>query len=150
MFHVSSMLHITRRIQSPLARCLCASLLSGAWREMRCLKSFLPIRNPVSLINHTGSVASWNVQKKWVQIVFLLTRLFSTAPKVQKLVSDMSNSELIALFSNPSSNRMELVKAGERLFQQSSPLSERVATYITHYTIGTELDSSAFSSKSLL
>ena len=133
MFHVSRMLHITWRIRSPPTRRLCSSIFSGVGRETRCLKSFFPIRNPVSLINHVSPVASWNVQKKWVQIVFLSTRLFSTTPKVQKLVCDMSNSELIALFNNPSANRMELVKAGERLFQQSTSLSEPVAVSTTHY-----------------
>lgn len=60
----------------------------------------------------------------------------------------MSTRELIALFNNSSSSRMELVKAGELLYQQPEPLTEMVILMVRSH-IGGQHDTSAFKSKSL-
>lgn len=60
----------------------------------------------------------------------------------------MSTEELIALFNNSTSSRMELVKAGELLYQQPLSLTETVIL-ILWFHIGSQLDSSAINSQSL-
>ena len=60
----------------------------------------------------------------------------------------MSTRELIALFNSSSSSRMELVKAGELLYQQPEPLTEMVILMVRSY-VGGQHDSSTSYSKSL-
>ena len=45
---------------------------------------------------------------------------------MDKLISNMSEKELISVFSSEMSNRMEVLKAGERLLQSNLTLSETV------------------------
>ena len=45
---------------------------------------------------------------------------------MDKLVKDMSEKELISVFSSEKSNRMEVLKAGERLLHSNLTLSETV------------------------
>ena len=53
-------------------------------------------------------------------------RGFSRRSGMDKLVKDMSEKELISVFSSEKSNRMEVLKAGERLLHSNLTLSETV------------------------
>lgn len=125
MFHDLSIFLKVRSYYPHICRTLTDHLLNGNWSMVGCYRSFVSTRCGTIDSRINSQICVSIPQIRYKEGIFLI-RPFSTILRPKKLVKDMSTEELIALFNNSTSSRMELVKAGELLYQQPLSLTETV------------------------
>ena len=129
-------------MKKSLSRCI-RSITSGFQHDfhsissIRCFSSSFPtssillshsyIYNAVNpFVNKNGR----NNAVMYCLIVFIWYRFVSTNSKEYQSIQSNNTNEIISIFTDPKSKRMDICEAGERIIQEQSHLSEIVVILI--------------------